>query len=106
MYVYVHNCQIVGYYSLARLSEGEFELNNLSVLPAFRHKGIGHRLLEDCFRRVSSLGGRTIKIGIVEENTVLRKWYEHYGFEHVNSQKFDFFPFTCGYMEKQLVKLE
>lgn len=100
MYVYLHQGRIVGYYSLARLNDEEVELNNLSVLPEFRHKGIGYRLLEDCYERVSKLGVKKLKIGIVEENKVLRKWYENYGFEHVGAEKYDYFPFTCGYMEK------
>lgn len=39
-------------------------------------------------------------IGIVEENTMLKKWYEANGFIHIGTEKFDFFPFTCGYMIK------
>lgn len=39
---------------------------------------------------------------IVEENNVLKKWYESFGFVHIGTQKFDFFPFTCGYMEKNI----
>ena len=30
-------------------------------------------------------------IGIVEENTILRKWYEDNGFIHIGTKKFDFF---------------
>lgn len=100
MYVYLHQGNIVGFYSLAILENGEVELNNLAVLPEARHKGIGGRMLEDCFAKVSELGASKLKIGIVEENTVLRKWYESFGFRHVGTQKFDFFPFTCGYMER------
>ena len=37
---------------------------------------------------------------IVEENKVLKEWYKSFGFVHIGTQKFDFFPFTCGYMEK------
>ena len=48
------------------------------------------------------LGCNKMNIGIVEENQVLRKWYETFGFLHIKTQKFDFFPFTCGYMEKYL----
>ena len=44
----------------------------------------------------------TLKIGIVEENKKLRKWYETHGFIHTGTEKYDFFPFTCGYMEKPL----
>ena len=49
-----------------------------------------------------SLNVSKIKISIVEENTQLRKWYESYGFIHVKTVKYDFFPFTCGYMEKHI----
>ena len=43
-----------------------------------------------------------MKLSIVEENTVLRKWYERNGAVHTGTEKFDFFPFTCGYMEINL----
>ena len=50
------------------------------------------------------IGTRSIigMVGIVEENKVLRKWYENNGFIHIGTKKFDFFPFTCGYMERDL----
>lgn len=38
-------------------------------------------------------------IGIVEENRVLRRWYEKNGAVHTGTKKFDFFPFTCGYLQ-------
>ena len=43
-----------------------------------------------------------MKRSIVKENTLLRKWYEAHGFAHTGAQKFDFFPFTCGYMEQEI----
>lgn len=102
MYVYSSNDEILGYYSLSKQSETEWELNNLCVLPEHRHEGIGDKLLQDAFARVKELGGKKINIGIVEENKRLRAWYESKGFLHIGTKKFDFFPFTCGYMEKQL----
>ena len=102
MYVYLKGDKIVGYYSLAVLNEDEIELNNLAVLPEYRHCGIGRKLLEDCFSRAKALGAKKLRIGIVEENQVLRKWYESNGFTHLGTMKFDFFPFTCGYMEVNL----
>ena len=102
MYVFLLDDKIVGYYSLVLLSKKEIELNNLSVLPEYRHNKIGTKLLQDCFERARKLGADKIKIGIVEENTVLRAWYEKYGFYHTGTQKFDFFPFICGYMEKKI----
>ena len=33
---------------------------------------------------------------------VLRKWYEADGAVHIGTRKFDFFPFTCGYLKRDL----
>lgn len=94
--------KIVGYCSLLFQDGNQCELNNLCVLPEYRHAGIGAALLRDAFDRAKQAGCRKINIGIVEENRVLRKWYEQQGFLHIGTKKFDFFPFTCGYMEKIL----
>ena len=99
MYAFVVDGNIVGYYSLALQENKECELNNLCVLPQFRHQGIGKKLLLHSFNEAKSLGCSKMNIGIVEENRILKKWYESFGFKHIRTQKFDFFPFTCGYME-------
>lgn len=93
---------ICGFYSLELKENGECELNNLCVLPGCRHERIGMELLGDAFKRAKGFGCKKMNIGIVEENSVLRRWYEQYGFVHTGTKKFDFFPFTCGYMEKDL----
>ena len=80
----------------------ECELNNLCVIPSYRHQGIGAILLKNAFNVARELGCKTMNIGIVEENKVLRKWYETFGFVHIGTKKFEFFPFTCGYMKKSL----
>ena len=99
---YLDTGKIVGYYSLLFQDNGECELNNLCVLPEYRCSNIGTALLNDAYDRAGKAGCVKINIGIVEENKVLRKWYEDNGFVHVGTKKFDFFPFTCGYMEKKL----
>ncbi|WP_242830373.1 GNAT family N-acetyltransferase [Butyrivibrio sp. AE3009] len=102
MYVFEVDGVLCGYYSLLLQDNNECELNNLAVLPEYRHKGIGKELLEHSFKIARSKGCRLMNIGIVEENTRLRKWYEDNGAVHVGTKKFDFFPFTCGYMKKEL----
>lgn len=93
---------IAGYYSLVWLDKGRCELSNLCVLPKYRHSAIGSALLEDAVKRAKEKGCTVMEIGIVEENTQLRSWYESKGFVHTGTKKFDFFPFTCGYMELSL----
>ena len=102
MYVYCIDGEIVGYCSLAMLKDGSIELNNLAVLPAYRHRGIGKRLLNHALEEGRARNFEVMKIGIVEENTRLRRWYEGNGFVHTGTEKFDFFPFTCGYLKKDL----
>ena len=102
MYALYDNKKIVGYYSLLLQDNKECELNNLCVIPTHRHKGVGEELLINAFEVAKELGCIKMNIGIVEENIMLRKWYEVYGFVHKGTQKFDLFPFTCGYMEKEL----
>lgn len=101
MYAEFDGDRIVGYFSLSA-QDGECELNNLCVLPEYRHKGLGEKLLTSAFDAAKRLGCARVNIGIVEENSTLRKWYEAYGFVHTGTKKFDFFPFTCGYMYKKL----
>lgn len=88
-----------GYYSLLLRGEGACELGNLSVLPEYRHKGIGGRLLAHAMERAKEQDCRVMEFSIVEENTVLRNWYESSGALHTGTEKYDFFPFTCGYMK-------
>ena len=102
MYVYCIGERIVGYYSLALLNDGAVELNNLAVIPAYRHMGIGGQMLQHAFAVAENIGYNRMKISIVEENKVLRNWYESYEFVHTGIKKFDFFPFTCGYLERDL----
>jgi len=102
MFVYKTDGKIVGYYSLSAPNGEEIELNNVSVLPEYRHNGIGKELLKHAFEFAKSKDCHVINIGIVEENQVLRHWYETFGFVHIGTEKFDFFPFTCGYMKKTL----
>ena len=102
MFAYFDGDKIVGYYSLILPKNGVCELNNLAVLPEHRHNGIGKTLLLHAFDEAREMGCSQMKIGIVEENIVLRSWYESFGFVHTGTEKFDFFPFTCGYLKKSL----
>lgn len=102
MYAYFEDGKIVGYYSLFLAGDGVCELNNLCVLPEYRHNKIGEKLLFDSFENVKGLGCTKMKLSIVEENKLMRRWYENHGFTHTGTEKLDFFPFTCGYMETDL----
>ena len=101
MYGCFENKRLVGYYNLLSTDDG-YELGSLSVLPEYRHEGIGRNLLTDALIRAAAANADKMELSIVEENATLRKWYEDMGFTHTGTRKFDFFPFTCGYLERDL----
>ena len=98
MFVEEENGILRGYYSLLLKEDHECELGNLSVLPEYRHRGIGTALLQHAIRIARAQDCSTMHLSIVEENSILRRWYEQNGAVHTGTEKFDFFPFTCGYM--------
>ncbi len=102
MFVYQDGSRIIGYYSLWKQNDMECELNNLCVLAEYRHQNIGGELWKHAVSEAAKLGCSVMNIGIVEENVRLRKWYEAYGAEHIGTEKYDFFPFTCGYLKMKI----
>jgi len=99
MFTLYENGEMVGYASLSKESEDTFDLHNLAVLPECRHKGYGKLLLDHAKEKVREQDGHTIKIGIIDESTVLKNWYTANGFIFAGTKKFDHLPFTVGFME-------
>lgn len=75
--VAVWDAQVAGFRVSRALGEGECELLNLAVEPAFRRRGIGRRLME------TLLAQRPIDIWLEvrESNDAARKFYEIMGFK-------------------------
>ncbi len=88
----------VGYASLKEIGDGVWTLDHLAVLPAYRHQGIGRRLIDRCVLELKKCDATKIKIGIIEENTRLKNWYLDYGFCHNGTVKLPHYPFTVGFM--------
>ena len=91
--------KIFGFASLTDMGGGLFQMNDVSILPEWRHYGYGKKLLDFCKMKVKELGGSNIVIGIIEENTILKDWYIANGFIHTDTKKFDHLPFMVEYME-------
>lgn len=102
MFLFQHYEKNVGYFSLVNNGES-VELNNLSVLPEYRHLGIGKEMVEYAKDYAyNNTEANIIKIGIIEENTILKNWYSSLGFVHIGTKQFDSLPFTVGFMELKL----
>ncbi len=67
---------VAGFAIARRVAEGESELLNLAVDPAFRRRGIGRRLLAE----LTTSHPGVLWLEVRESNGVARKFYESLGF--------------------------
>jgi ribosomal protein S18 acetylase RimI-like enzyme len=91
-----------GFFALEDAGGGIFYIEKLSVLPGKRHNGIGKRILDFAVEYIKAHSGEKISIAIVNENTVLKRWYENYGFAETRLKVFEHLPFTVCFMELSL----
>jgi len=76
----------------------EYYIERLAVLPEYRHKQYGKKLLDKAIEEIKKKKGKYISIGIIDENTQLKNWYLDYGFIEKGSRHFDHLPFTVCFM--------
>lgn len=92
----------VGFVVIEKAKEDTYYMEKLAVLPEFRHRGYGKIIIEHVSDYVIKNGGKRIGIGIINENTILKKWYLNYGFREIELKKFDHLPFTVCLMSKEI----
>jgi len=96
------NHEIIGYLQLDFHGDGLYVLEKLTVLPSYRNLGYGSAMLKFAKRAVKERKGSKIRIGIVEEHTSVKVWYQRHGFSHIGTKRFDHLPFTVGWMEMDI----
>ena len=99
MFGYFLNEKIIGYLGMKIYENDICGLDDIIVLPEYRHCGYGKNLLDFCKEKAKKLGMAKIRLGMIDDNMRLRKWYEENGFTNVGFKKYDGAPFTVGKME-------
>lgn len=89
-----------GFVALEKAENGCWYMERLAVLPEYRHKGIGRKLIDFSCETVKERGGDKISIGIINDNKVLKNWYTEYGFTQTGTKVFKHLPFEVCFMEK------
>ena len=56
-------------------------------------------MIEFAKQKVTELGGKKIKVGIIEDSWIIKNYYQWNGFVHIGTQKYDHLPFTVGHLE-------
>lgn len=91
-----------GFMALEDGGGGTFYVERVAVLPRHRHAGLGRRLMAHACATIRAAGGRKASIGVVEENAILKRWYEAQGFRETGTRRFPHLPFTVCFMVKEL----
>ena len=80
-----------------------YYIEKVSVLPEFRHQGIGVRLMDFATAKIKDAGGQIISIALIDSNTKLKKWYLSQGFIETGFKDFEHLPFRVCFMRKESI---
>jgi Acetyltransferases len=89
-----------GFVAIEKAGDSLFYMERLAVLPEFRHDGLGKKLMDFVFQYLKKEQGAKVSIGIINENTILKKWYQDYGFVETALKRYPHLPFTVCLMER------
>jgi N-acetylglutamate synthase-like GNAT family acetyltransferase len=89
--------------ALEQEAAGEHYLKRLAVLPEYWHGGLGRELVQHIIDYARGLGIKKLHIAMVNEQTVLKKWYQGMGFKETEIKKFEHLPFSVCFMVMDIV---
>jgi len=95
---------IVGFIAIEQSKRDNtlFYIEKVAVHPCYRHRGAGEQLMNFATMRIVELGGKTISIGLINSNLILKKWYLGQGYSETEVKSFSHLPFDVCYMEKSI----
>ncbi len=97
-----HGKKLIGFIAIEKADDFLYYLEKLAVLPEYRHRGYGKKLLDFASDYVNKKMGKKISIGIINENLILKNWYKKHNFIETGIKLFDHLPFTVCYLEKEI----
>ena len=101
MYVYkICNIPVgtIGYI----FENNKYNIERLSVLPEYRHKNIGKKLIEFIENVIKSKNAKIIRLAMVCENKKLLEWYLKLGYRLIEIKEHKGLIFKIGVMEKEI----
>lgn len=92
----------IGFIAVEKVDTTLYYIERLAVLPQYRHRGYGERLMKFAFEYIRANGGTKVSIGIINKQTVLKNWYTGLGFQETSIREFAHLPFTVCFMERDI----
>jgi N-acetylglutamate synthase-like GNAT family acetyltransferase len=94
---------ICGCVALEKAGAEDCYLERLAVLPEKRRRGLGQALVEKVIAEARGLGAARVGIGIIAQQTELKRWYEKLGFIEGDTRTFAHLPFEVMFMSRALI---
>jgi ribosomal protein S18 acetylase RimI-like enzyme len=89
----------VGFVAVEEEKDGKYYMKRLAVLPEYRHGGYGKKLVDFVIDFVKGRGSRKLHIAIVNEQAILKAWYQGLGFRETSVRTFERLPFSVCFLE-------
>jgi N-acetylglutamate synthase-like GNAT family acetyltransferase len=106
MYGYNINDKIVGCGGYSLYKDQIYIIERLGILPEYRHKGIGTKLMVFIENKIKENNGKIAEIHVVDINKILVKWYKNMNYKQIRTDKlYDGerkLPFNSCVMNKEL----
>ncbi len=77
-------------------------LMRLGVLPEYRNRGFGKKIVDFALEELKEEGTKRAEIGVISDQTELVEWYEGLGFHVMGRRNFEHLPFEVTFMSKIL----
>jgi len=97
-YILESDVMAVGCVAIERASSDLCYLERLGVLPEARRNGFGQALVDHVMSQANRIGAKQISIGIIADDTELKRWYLRIGFVEGETKGFDHLPFPVLFM--------
>jgi len=92
-----------GFVAIEKADDTLYYMDKLAVIPEYRHKGCGRKLVEFVLDDVKEHKGERVGLGMIDESAVLKNWYRQLGFTETGTKNFEHLPFIVCFMEKSLL---
>ena len=102
IYVYKFENKNIGCVGFSFCENRKYLIERLAVLPEYRHKNIGRKLMEFIENKIKEIGGKISEVHIVNNNIKLKKWYKTLGYKEERIVEYKHLPFKVGILDKIL----
>lgn len=97
-YLLVMAGKAVGCAALERTNNALCYLERVAVLPDYKRRGLGRKLVDHLINRARQDGMKEVGIGIIAKQQELLNWYQRIGFATGETKRFDHLPFEVLFM--------